>query len=32
VEFFDDNDMGEYWIQMPEIEFEIELKKVLFVE
>lgn len=26
VEFFDSHDMGEYWDQMPEVDFEINLK------
>lgn len=27
VEFFDTHDMGEYWEQMPEARFDIDLKK-----
>lgn len=27
VEFFDTNDLGEYWDDMPEIDFEVDLKK-----
>ncbi len=27
VEFFDTHDMGEYWDQMPEADFEIDLKR-----
>jgi hypothetical protein len=27
VEFFDTNDLGEYWDEMPEINFEVDLKK-----
>ena len=26
VEFFDNHDMGEYWDQMPEVDFEINIK------
>jgi hypothetical protein len=27
VEFFDTHDMGDYWDQMPEAHFEVEIKK-----
>ncbi len=27
VEFFDTNDLGEYWDAMPESDFEVDLKK-----
>ncbi len=27
VEFFDTSDLGEYWDKMPEINFEVDLKK-----
>ncbi|MGH7598709.1 MAG: CopG family antitoxin [bacterium] len=27
VEFFDTHDMGEYWDEMPEAHFEIDIKK-----
>jgi hypothetical protein len=27
VEFFDSNDMGEYWDGMPEVDFEVDIKK-----
>jgi hypothetical protein len=27
VEFFDGHDLGEYWDQMPECNFEVDLKK-----
>ena len=27
VEFFENNDMGEYWDGMPEAHFEVEIKK-----
>ncbi len=27
VEFFDNHDLGEYWDEMPESEFEVNLKK-----
>lgn len=27
VEFFDTNDLGEYWDEMPEANFEVDLKK-----
>ena len=27
VEFFDNNDLGEYWDTMPESNFEVDLKK-----
>jgi len=27
VEFFETHDMGEYWDQMPEAQFEINIKK-----
>ncbi len=27
VEFFDTHDMGEYWAEMPEAEFEIDIKR-----
>ncbi len=27
VDFFDTNDLGEYWDEMPEADFEIDLKK-----
>ncbi len=26
VEFFDTHDMGEYWDQMPEVHFEVDIK------
>lgn len=33
VEFFDENDMGDYWEQMPEAHFEVNLKRrTYFVE
>jgi len=27
VEFFDTNDMGEYWDKMPEADFEVHIKR-----
>jgi len=27
VEFFDAHDLGEYWGKMPEVEFEVDIKK-----
>ena len=27
IEFFETHDMGEYWEQMPEAQFEIDIKK-----
>ena len=27
VEFFDTNDMGEYWDEMPEAHFEVDIKR-----
>jgi hypothetical protein len=27
VEFFDSHDLGEYWDQMPEVNFEVNIKK-----
>ena len=27
IEFFETHDMGEYWKQMPEAQFEIDIKK-----
>ena len=27
VEFFDTHDMGEYWDQLPEVDFKINIKK-----
>ncbi len=27
VEFFDTHDMGEYWEEMPEVQFETDIKK-----
>lgn len=27
VEFFDTNDMGEYWEKMPESDFEVHIKR-----
>jgi hypothetical protein len=27
VEFFDTNDLGEYWDEMPEANFEVDLRK-----
>ena len=27
VEFFDTHDLGEYWHEMPEVNFEVDLKK-----
>ena len=27
VEFFDTHDMGEYWDEMPEAQFEVDIKK-----
>ena len=27
VEFFDSHDLGEYWDQMPEANFEVEMKR-----
>ncbi|MGQ9630092.1 MAG: hypothetical protein ACUVXI_07215 [bacterium] len=26
VEFFDSHDLGEYWDQMPEVDFEVDIK------
>ena len=27
VEFFGSHDLGEYWDQMPEVDFEVEIKR-----
>lgn len=27
VEFFDSHDLGEYWDQMPEVDFEVDIKR-----
>lgn len=27
VDFFDTHDMGEYWDEMPEVRFEVDIKK-----
>ena len=27
VEFFDSHDLGEYWDQMPEVHFEVDIKR-----
>lgn len=27
IDFFDTNDMGDYWEQMPAVEFEVEIKR-----
>jgi hypothetical protein len=27
VEFFDNHDLGEYWDEMPEVQFDVDIKK-----
>lgn len=31
VEFFDSHDMGEYFDQMPEVEFEVDIKRRVYL-
>ena len=31
VEFFDSHDLGEYWDQMPEAKFEVDMKRKAYL-
>jgi CopG antitoxin of type II toxin-antitoxin system len=31
VEFFDDHDLGEYWDNMPESHFEVDIKRKVYL-